>query len=497
MTKISANTRILIYIVFLFILKLFTERFFDHNDFMYATSALSDGQLYTDIHYVQAPFGFHFLQFIGSISSNGNLYSTLRFISVALLFGALIIASEKCIDNDFMKIIFVISCLTNYHFYCGAFEIGTYSLAIFLLSLSYACSLFTNKSYYLIVSGFLLGLATGAKINFILMIIPFIIFHRKNIINSLFFIVGFSIGLAPVLYYAWSNIDLFFLHNFLFHSELTNNYRGLGISESSKSVLKEFIQWIFKGAGGVLLIIFIYLKHVKDMNESDKKRILLTLHLIIASLIAAFAPKFGAKQYYVPVTFFAFLATFQLISHCISNRNGKLYSYKKITIILMTTLFIQGLIASYNFNKKNHNSVELVNEINTNVKISLDGFSKDRCSKFIFSLSGAFIIDSGFLPSKYSEAGIFWARLYDSIPTEILNNQKYEIDGFILKPWDYIASTKKVDVILIGFYGKDNPVERNLLKSATTRGMKLVNEIHTPLSKNNLLLYANPACFDQ
>src|SRR5438270_11012508 len=52
----------------------YTLTHFDHNDFLYASSAHMSGRLYRDIHYNQAPFGFYFWQFVAALSPEGLTY---------------------------------------------------------------------------------------------------------------------------------------------------------------------------------------------------------------------------------------------------------------------------------------------------------------------------------------------------------------------------------------------------------------------------------------
>lgn len=478
---------------------------FDHNDFMYSASAAAHGNLYDDVHFVQAPLTYYALKSINFLSSPDSHYYWLRFASVAFAFSAIIVAAEFCLSQNIPKIGFVFLAATNFHFAISASEIGSYALPMLLTSCAFAALLRTGQSQIAsIFCGALIGLATSAKLNYFVFILPAafltIVVSRCNRRNNtlpamLRLMAGFLVGLSPMLFSIANNSQSFISHNIYFHTKFTADFRNQSAIEIFKNVASELSHWLDRGGIYLLLVISwalwrgIYSKIASSFNLISASTFL------IAALASAISPMAGFAQYYMPVSFFALLCALLALEHeqhAGAEQNSTAIRLVAVAIFGQQIIYITPDL--YNSIRQGSTIAEVA-KINTKVADALTGYKQGLCKREIFTFSSSFILDSGLSASKYMEGGPFWSRLNGHIQNRYLMNPAYGIDPLLLDPSKYIQQDHNVGAILVGYYADKPEIGENKIKlAAEEAGFEKIASISTWLSKRPLDLWIKPAC---
>ena len=144
---------------------------FNHNDFMYVTTAMLSGHPYEDFNFVQSPLTYFFWNFVVNLLPDHNVFTGLRFISALLVSLAILVPAVFFFADKLNRAVFVLLSLSSEYVLQGAAEIANYSLTFAFLSIGFTSLFFKTK----ILIGFgalCLGAAAAAKISFILFLAP-------------------------------------------------------------------------------------------------------------------------------------------------------------------------------------------------------------------------------------------------------------------------------------------------------------------------------------
>jgi hypothetical protein len=204
----------------------------------------------------------------------------------------------------------------------------------------------------------------------------------------------------------------------------------------------------------------------------------------------AIAPLAAFYQYFAPASFFCALAISYVFSY--ETRIFRIITlWSVLPVLFFSTLTHIKTSVAQIINQVPNPVLMQVVAINRELKRYRDQFNSESsdCSDTIYSLSGAFIVDSGFSPSKYMEGGIFWPRLKGFIKSQYFVEYKYHIDPYSIDPTTWIR-IQGIDFLLIGFYG-DN-IEESFRSYG--RESRFEERVVGRIYNTTISLLYNPAC---
>jgi hypothetical protein len=474
---------------------------FDLNDNMYAAAPLTPGALYREVHFVQGPVTFYFLKAVSAVLPEGFVYLGLRLTSMGLLLAALYVGTFMCIDRWSSRCLFLAFAGTNIYFIYPGLEIGSYSLPLLLLALA-AASLWKIRDRQIAIgaAALLIGLAASAKLNHVLFFLPLAVFvllqKRKDKSVSdwaraalLPFAAGGLAGSLPVIVAFAQSPGAFLLNTLIFHSKFSLNALNIGSFASFMLTLNLFTDWAAAG-GAVLVALGIHAAFVdRDGDERSRHFVLFALIGIVAALVAAISPGVTYVQYWAPVTFFAALAGARFFDRTRANLG-------LICVLAVLPLFTVGARdlrsqVSNNFKAASGTpKVATVISVNRTLKTyALRVNDTPRCDRRIFSLAGAFVVDSGFSLSRYMEGGTFWSWVSPQVPQAYIADKNYHLDEYMIFPERWVRD-QRINFLLLGYY--PGHTEEDLEKYASERGFSVVAlPAWTGLA---LKFYFNPEC---
>ena len=228
----------------------FSFYYLDHNDFMYVGAVVHGGTLYRDLHYVQAPLGFHVLSQLAGLAPSGWLYLTLRGASLLFAIAAIFSLGFGGLRSAGARVVFLLTCLASVPLVRISAEIGNYALALLLIGWG---TLLTQRAVSrpgrqalipLFGAGLLMGLAGSVKLNhFVLGVIPGIAAlmrpRRDWPAAAGVVLAGGLVGTAPIWFELLTAPEAFLFHNYLFHTEIANPARGIDAATSAKILATE------------------------------------------------------------------------------------------------------------------------------------------------------------------------------------------------------------------------------------------------------------------
>jgi hypothetical protein len=116
--------------------------------------------------------------------------------------------------------------------------------------------------------------------------------------------------------------------------------------------------------------------------------------------------------------------------------------------------------------------------------------SESGCENSVYSLSGAFLIDSGAKLSSAMAAGIFWARLRGLVPEEYFSEQRWGLRREMVFP-EVLINQGHVNFVLTGFYS-DSDAERAIIEELERQAF--VAEPLARFGRRELRMHVHPRC---
>lgn len=474
----------------------------DHNDFMYATAAFARGDLYAEVHYPQAPIPFYFWKAVGLIAPEGYRYLTFRLVSLSLVFASIAVALVFIVRDNAARLFFLLfAAASPYLLKIGA-EIGAYSLALLLLVAAMAVPVLASGSLFgPFLSGLLVGLAASTKLNLVLLALPFGLWaahagagdrgERAGASGVAALAAGVLVGLAPSLIELARAPAAFLLHTVTFHSELTSAQRGLTPLESVKDIARDLLDFGYLYAPAAFLAIYSLARpsHQRPARAQRLVGVLLLASLATA-LVSAALPLIVFTQYLAPASAFCALAFAHVFAY--ENRRFRtLAAWCVVPLLALSLAESVGVFAGRAIAQGARPDLLRVVDVNLELRRLRGRLDRRRpdCSDEIFTLAGAFVVDSGFTAARYMEAGVFWYRLKDVVPERYLADARYNLDPYLLDPVSWIRRAS-IDFLLVGYYGAPQEAELRAHARARAFASRTVGRID---GKDITLLY-DPAC---
>ena len=478
---------------------------FDINDNMYAVAPFARGALYRDVHFVQGPVTFYFLKMIASIVPEGFAYVGFRVVSAGLVVATLLVGTFLCIDRWPSRCLFLAFAGTDVYFIYPGLEIGSYSLPLFLLALATA-SLWKirNRQIAIGAAAVLIGLAACAKLNHVLFFVPlaaFVILERhKDEGRSdwartalLPFVVCGIVGSLPVIVSFAQAPMAFVLNALVFHSKFSLGALSLGKGALFGIAANLLIDWAAAG-GAVFVALGIYATFIdRDSDRRSRHLLVFAMCGAVAGLVAALSPGMTYVQYWAPLTFFAALAGARFFDR--TRLNPVLICV--LTLFPLLTVGVGDLRSQLSNNLKATSGtpkVVTVVAVNRTLKTYADRVNDtSQCDKRIFSLAGAFVVDSGFRLGSYMEGGWFWTWVSAHVPQSYIADKRYHLDEYLIFPEKWVRD-QHINFLVVGYYPGSHS-EEDLEKYALERAFGVVT---FPVWKGSTLkFYFNPDCMRQ
>lgn len=346
-------------------------------------------------------------------------------IQLLFLFNDITIYTMSYSANTIMPIAF--SLLGVYLYIINAQSLSIKRLGLFFSGIAIAISIGT-KLYYavtlppLFVISFMYPKSLPLKGRITKIIIPFSI--------------GIIIGLLPVFYYFFRNIEIFMFNNFDYH-HLNTVYRELtGYTHAMSSIEKiNFGMKVFKCPANIALIIgalvlsFIIISEKQKQNMKSslfyfmKMENLLFILLVVFTIITAFMPTPLWLHYFaLPFPFFVIL---------ISSLYSDLTTLnKKFVNILIACFILVSLLGSGTplfkyvnqvFNPNKWPSVN-IHSVGVQFKHTIGTVSKNQKVATLYPL---YVLEGGLPIYKELSTWTFIYRLGELLPDKIRNNNSY------------------------------------------------------------------------
>jgi hypothetical protein len=486
------------------ILATFSAYHFDTNDNMYAAAPFAPGALYRDVHFIQGPVTFYFLNALTFVTTEGFSYLGLRLASMGLLLATLFVGAFMCIDRWPSRCMFLAFAGTNIYFIFAGFEIGSYALPLFLLALASACIWkIQNRQIAIASSALLIGLAASAKLNHVLFFLPLAVFvllqRRKEEGFSdwaraalLPFAAGGFAGSLPVIVAFVQEPDAFLLHTLTFHSRFslrTWNVAPLALFEFGLNFL---VNWALVGGGAVLVALGFCATAVSRKSDERSRHFLLFVMLAtLTALVAAISPGVTYVQYWAPATFFAALGGARFFD-LPRARLGLIGVLAALPIFTVGATVLQSRLSASLRETSGTPRIATVIEVHEKLKsYALRMKDARQCDRRIFSLAGAFVADSGFPLSRYMEGAIFWSWVRAQVPQTYITDKSYHLDEYVLFPERWVRD-QRINFLLVGYY--PGPAEVDIERYAIEHGFGM--EVLRVWEGLTLKFYFNPDCID-
>lgn len=487
----------------------------DHNDFMYATSASRGGNLYRDLHFVQAPLSYFALRLIAILAPVGATHMALRAFSVLLTLAAVFTLTTTLLSSRRARLVAVALAVTSTAVLSAAAEIGSYAVPLLLVAAATVLVLVprtreTMRPWHVVLAGGLVGLAASAKLSHSLFAVPLLaltVLRRPMSPHGrwravLLFGVGFIGGCGPLITFFLREPNAFLTHNVTFHTEFTYSDRGLTPMTAVRSVVEGFMGWML--AGGVTVVALAIRETwcvlrggllSDDASAATGARVDLAGLLAMwgTSFLVAAAPGVGAIQYLAPVGLFSALLM------------GRILEEEKVrgtaAGILLTVMLAQvghQVISNgreWSRTLRQDSAVGEVHRLNRRLRQLLVDHVAPSCEPRIFTYAGAFVVDTGFPLARYTEAGIFWARLRGHVPERYLGTLPTQLPRALIFPEESLGQPKAPTVVVAGFYDLREPqVELAMIEAMQARHFTKVGTLSTWLSDAPMTVWVDPSC---
>lgn len=474
---------------------------FDTNDNMYAAAPFAPGALYRDVHFVQGPVTFYFLKALSTIIPEGFVYPGFRAASIVLLIATLLVGTFLCIDRWPSRCLFLVFAGTNAFFIYPGLEIGSYSLPLLLLALATA-SLWKiqDRRIAIGVAALLIGIAASAKLNHVLFFLPLAVFalHRRHNGESLAgwtraallpLVLGGLAGSLPVIIAFLRDPGAFVLNTLIFHSKFSLNVVNLGSFARLKLAVNILNDWAVAGGAGFVALGVYAIFVDRSRDERSRHFLLFVMVGVVAALVAALSPGITYIQYWAPATFFAALAGARFFDPT-RMKHGLIFVLAVLPVFTVDARALRTQLSTSLEATAGTPEIATVMAVNRKLKAyALRVDDASRCDRRIFSLAGAFVVDSGFTLSRYMEGGIFWSWVSAQVPQAFIDDKKYHLDEYMIHPEKWVRD-QRIDFLLLGFY--PGLAEADMEKYASERGFSV--EVLPAWHNVTLKFYFNPEC---
>lgn len=336
------------YIVWLLVLALLSALIFntimvsfDHNEQMYVTAGVlaSQGyQLYSDFAYLQTPYlPLLYGQIFRFVDTTAYLFlaKTLTFLfftSAALLLYCIVWQVAK---NHILAAGLTILFLLNSTLLRVVEESSNYVLPITLSFLAFYLYLRSREqtrwsSLTLLFVGLCLAVATGTKLYYGLLVLPFLITLlryprafslQQRLYHQLVpFAIGLLVGSLPMLWYLFQDYGLFWFNNVGYHVVNVAWLEMNGYNQETTLVakLEEAADFLLTTDNALLVValgLAFLLYHFRRADPDQHKikpsphaaPLFLSISIVLASIPAVFIPTPVHGQYYAMPTSLLFL----------------------------------------------------------------------------------------------------------------------------------------------------------------------------------------------
>jgi hypothetical protein len=469
----------------------YTLTHFDYNDFLYATTAHMSGKLYRDLHYNQAPFGFYFWRLVESLSPEGESYLIFRLVSASLGFTAVVFAAQQFLSSLSMRLVFLALAASSTPLMVVGGEIGTYTLAIFLMVLGYS-ALFARMPAPLRygLCALAIGLSASSKLNHILLMLPLLalMYSERDKVKlrptSGAFTVGALVGLGPCIFYFLDAPKAFLLHN-IYHSQFAMAAVEHGISGALQAMY-HMLKTVAEEQA-VVFVLGIYMVVVAT-SARDRHNIFL-LSAAVIGMIMALAPIRSAPQYFGPAALLVFLF-YCRVGLGVGRAQRLVYLMPALTMGMLGLANNAWILACQVANSYRGiaPSISQVADINHTLRSFRQ--THELCNDQVFSLAGALVADSGFRLSRNMELGPFWQLLSGYIPGRYFDDPTYQIDRALIEPADWIVSSG-IRFWVVGYF-PNSVTEMKLDQTAKERNY--VTEPLTRFDTRTISFVFDPTC---
>jgi hypothetical protein len=235
--------------------------------------------------------------------------------------------------------------------YLGADNLALFLLLIFIFYLSHSNkSEITNKQLFL--SGIFIGIIISFRLQFSIILIPFLI--KKVYVRQLSIFYGVLIGLLPLLitdyiFYGLPGISAF---NFLQYNVIT---------QKNASIVPESFWWLYiltipllllYGGLGIPIIVF---RIFKSANKQINDLQLLALGSVVYILFFQFLT-YKEVRFIIPALIIILLDSFQSLPLLIANYKKGIYKRKIqiYSILLILSVPLSLIITPYNYDLKDN-----------------------------------------------------------------------------------------------------------------------------------------------
>lgn len=469
---------------------------FDLNDFMYSVVPHLEGNLYDNINYVQAPLSYFALKTILYFALEDNSYITFRIVSIVFAWLSIVVATFL-IKQKSLKSLFVVLVTFSWYYGYTISEIGSYTLPFLFLIIALLLieKIDTVTKYF--IAGMMVGFATSSKLSYLLffLLLPPIILEdaiksgsqplKIFIFRSVCLVaVGGFIGLSPILIYFANNPVSFWLHNFIFHSSLTYTAWNFNFIRSIASITEGVYYWLKNIDGAVYVILISMLvttiASLKRVNGISFKAMYWLIILII-SFLGAISPKVLYGEYLYAPSFLAMLGLVILIDN---SREIQIRSGAIAIIILAILIGVANFSRTIYVNSKNTISAFDVSRVNQDLSKVTKQYSS--CDSSVYSMSGAFVIDTELKPTSPMACGPFWPSVRSVIDRS--NRWQQRIDENILFPKEFIKD-HNVSFVLLGYFPD---MEIDILRYVEANNYKKIWD--GSFNGKELSLFVSPHC---
>lgn len=284
---------------------------FNTNDFAYGVAAAvwdQNGQLYSDVPWVQAPLSIIPSLIVIKLIGTVDIFLLARIASILFVLGAALVPPFFYKKPSAVWTIFIAAFLTNPYVHSNSREIGNYAFP--LLCLSFAIAIIETRRFSPRLRGFLacaaIALATSTKLYFTIMcpaIFLLLLITEKEVRqpkNVAACLAGFSLGLSPVLFFLIRDHQSFLKWTvYVFFDFLKTRKTIDGGVASPTQVLDASLQFLLQM---LMPLGFTGLRLIEEYRYPSGPYVVAgKLIVIISAYVMAVAPGFVYDQYLAPL----------------------------------------------------------------------------------------------------------------------------------------------------------------------------------------------------